>query len=194
RVFHGDLVAQAQLVRSQRESLDGVFGRARRHAYAEAGHVGREGDGVDDEGVAVPTADGVAVLRRLYVVRMRGGHVDDALEVVARVVELHHDFVLADVDRTQLVEYGAERGRLDVAETVAKLLRLSGLGVGVQRESRHRPERGTGRGAVRRPMSRDARRRRQRSTARVGRVERMNLAVSSRDVEDSHLLAPAAAI
>ena len=47
---------------------------------------------------------------------------DHALEAVARVVELHHDLVLADVDRTQLVEYGAERGRLDVAETVAKVL------------------------------------------------------------------------
>ena len=70
RVFDGDLVAQPHAILRERQPLDRVLARARRHVQADAGRVGLEGDRIDHERLALPPADGVPVERGLNVGRM----------------------------------------------------------------------------------------------------------------------------
>src|SRR4051812_41096644 len=107
-------------MRSERQTLDQVLARARWHVRTEAGRIGGESDRIDHERLAFPPADRVPLVRGLNVGRMLCGHVDDAIDTVARVVEVHHDLVFADLDRTQLVERREERYRLDIAKPVCE--------------------------------------------------------------------------
>ena len=194
RVFDGDLVAQAHAIRGERQPLDRVLARARRHVQSDAGRVGLEGDRIDHERLALPPADGVPVERGLNVGRMRRVHVDGAHDMVARVIEPHHDLVFADLDRAQLVEDREDRRGLDRAEPIGDELRLSGTAFRRDRPARHGPESRAERSAGGRPMTLEALGRREDAGSAIRGIERMNLAVLRRDVLDADLLAPTAAI
>ena len=56
--------------------------------------------------------------RRLNVGGMFCAHMDDAVDMVARVIEPQHDLILADVDRAQLVEYRQDRRGLCRADPI----------------------------------------------------------------------------
>ena len=117
-VLDGDLVAQARAIVREREPLDHVLARARRHVQAEAGRVGVEADRIDHERLALPPADRVPVQQRLNVGGMLCAHVNDAIDMVARIVEPQHDLVVAELDRAQLVEYRQHRRGLRRADPI----------------------------------------------------------------------------
>ena len=161
---------------------------------AEAGRVGLEADRIDHERLALPSADGVSVERGLNVGRMCGGHMDDTRGTVARVIELHHDLVVAELDRAQLVEYREDGRGIRIADSIIGERRLSGAALRRDRPARHGPHRRAEPRARRRPMTLEALGRRQRAGPAIRGIERMNLAVLRRDVHDADLLAPTAAI
>ena len=102
RVFDGDLVAQPSTFLRERQALDRVLVRARRHVHTVAGGVRLVGDRIDHERIAFPTSDGVAVPRRFDARRMLRGHLDRAYDMVAQVVEVQHASFTV-VPRTELI-------------------------------------------------------------------------------------------
>ena len=113
---------------------------------------------------------------------------------VARVIELHHDLVFAELDRAQLVEYREDGRGIWIADSIIGERRLSGAALRRDRPARHGPHRRAEPRARRRPMTLEALGRRQRARPAIRGIERMNLAVLRRDVHDADLLAPTAAI